>query len=215
MIAKVAALKPVRIESTYLGAHVVPDGRQRAAYVEEVVATLPDALRRGAKWCDVYCDDGAFTVEESTAHPSRCQGGWAWPANPRRTAHPHRRGIVGGGTRVCKCGSPRPRDPTRRGCSRWRRGGRSRRPGRVAVPARSERWSHAATLRDAGVRLAIATDCNPGTAWCESMPYAVQLACLGMGLAADYALWAATVGGAAALRLPDRGQLGVRARAGT
>jgi imidazolonepropionase len=67
-------------------------------------------------------------------------------------------------------------------------------------------------LRDAGVTLAIATDCNPGTAWCESMPYAVQLACLGMGLAVDEALRAATLGGANALRLGDRGHLGVGAR---
>ncbi len=67
-------------------------------------------------------------------------------------------------------------------------------------------------LRDAGVKLAVATDCNPGTAWCESMPYAVQLACLAMGLTVEEALRAATLGGAQALRRGDMGHLGAGAR---
>jgi imidazolonepropionase len=67
-------------------------------------------------------------------------------------------------------------------------------------------------LRDAGCTLAIATDCNPGTAWCESMPYAMQLACLAMGLDVETTLRAATLGGAAALRRTDIGNLGTGAR---
>jgi imidazolonepropionase len=74
------------------------------------------------------------------------------------------------------------------------------------------RWEHARTLRDAGCTLAIATDCNPGTAWCESMPYAMQLACLAMGLDVETTLRAATLGGAQALRRDDVGHLGVGAR---
>ena len=68
-------------------------------------------------------------------------------------------------------------------------------------------------LRRAGCTLAVATDCNPGSAWCESMPYAVQLACLGMGLGIDEALRAATLGGARALRRDDVGHLAVGASA--
>ena len=67
-------------------------------------------------------------------------------------------------------------------------------------------------LRDAGVELALATDCNPGTSWCESMPYAVQLACLAMGLSVDEALRAATLGAAHSLRRSDIGHLAVGAR---
>jgi imidazolonepropionase len=74
------------------------------------------------------------------------------------------------------------------------------------------RWDHARTLLDAGCTLAVATDCNPGTAWCESMPYAMQLACLAMGLHVETVLRAATLGGAAALRRTDVGHLGVGAR---
>jgi imidazolonepropionase len=77
----------------------------------------------------------------------------------------------------------------------------------TSLYTRSGRWSHGRILREAGCTLAVATDCNPGTAWCESMPYAVQLACLGMGLEVDEALRAATLGGAAALRRTDIGRL--------
>ena len=83
----------------------------------------------------------------------------------------------------------------------------------TSLYTRSARWSHAAILREAGVTLAVATDCNPGSAWCESMPYAIQLACLGMGLGIDEALRAATLGGAQALRRHDVGHLALGARA--
>ena len=56
---------PVRLEATYLGAHVVPAGRDRDDYVDEVVATLPQAAAAGARWADVFCDEGVFTVAEA------------------------------------------------------------------------------------------------------------------------------------------------------
>jgi imidazolonepropionase len=72
-------------------------------------------------------------------------------------------------------------------------------------------WDSARVLREAGVTLALGTDCNPGTSWCESVPYALQLAGPLLGLGVDEALRAATVGGAAALRRTDVGQLRVGA----
>ena len=51
--------------TTYLGAHAVPPERDRADYVDEVVATIPAAVDAGAQWCDVFCDEGAFTVDET------------------------------------------------------------------------------------------------------------------------------------------------------
>ncbi len=62
-------------------------------------------------------------------------------------------------------------------------------------------------LRDAGVTLALGTDCNPGTSWCESVPYALQLAAPLLGLTVPEAIRAATAGGAAALRRPELGVL--------
>jgi imidazolonepropionase len=58
---------------------------------------------------------------------------------------------------------------------------------------------------DSGVTVALATDCNPGTAYVESMPLVVALASLEMGLTPEEALWAATRGSAGSLGLPDKG----------
>jgi imidazolonepropionase len=58
---------------------------------------------------------------------------------------------------------------------------------------------------DAGVTVAIATDCNPGTAYIETMPFIISLAAVTSGLTPDEAVWAATRGGALALGLHDRG----------
>jgi imidazolonepropionase len=81
----------------------------------------------------------------------------------------------------------------------------------VTLSLRSNAWGHPSVLREAGVELALATDCNPGTSWCESMPYAVQLACLAMGLSVAEAFRAATLGAAHPLRRDDVGHLGVGA----
>lgn len=211
-IGRAAASQPVGVEATYLGAHVVPTGIERAAYVAEVIATLPEARRRGAAWCDVFCDEGAFSVEEAyRILDAAKRQGFGLRMHAEQLAHT-------GAARLAAhlgCASADHLDHVDAvdAAALAATGVVG-----VLVPvaslySRSQRWSHAKTLRDAGVMLAIATDCNPGTAWCESMPYAVQLACLGMGLGVDEALRAATLGGATALRLDDRGQLGVGARA--
>jgi len=63
-------------------------------------------------------------------------------------------------------------------------------------------------LWDAGVTVALATDCNPGTSNVESMPLVVAIACLEMGLTPAEALWSATRGGALSLEMPDHGRVG-------
>jgi len=68
-------------------------------------------------------------------------------------------------------------------------------------------WTAAGVLREAGVTLALGTDCNPGTSWCESMPLVLQLAAPLLGLTVAEVVTAATAGGAAALRHPELGRL--------
>jgi imidazolonepropionase len=68
-------------------------------------------------------------------------------------------------------------------------------------------------LLDAGVTVALATDCNPGTSYTSSMPFVIALAVREMGMTPDEAIWAATAGGARALRRTDIGRLTVGARA--
>ena len=63
-------------------------------------------------------------------------------------------------------------------------------------------------LWDAGAKVAIATDCNPGTSYVESMQLVISIAALETGLTPAEALWAATRGGAFALEEPDKGWIG-------
>jgi imidazolonepropionase len=198
--------------TTYLGAHVVPAGREPDEYVDEVVAQLPAAAGSGAQWCDVFCDQGAFTVAQARRILTEAsRHGMGTRIHAEQLSH------TGAALLAAElgCASADHLDHvTAADATALAAAGVVG----VLVPVaslytRSGAWSHAAILRDGGVTLAVATDCNPGSAWCESMPYAVQLACLGMGLGIDEALEAATLGGAKALRRPDIGQLGLGARA--
>jgi imidazolonepropionase len=74
-------------------------------------------------------------------------------------------------------------------------------------------YPDARRLLDAGVTVALATDCNPGSCFTSSMAFCLALAVREMGMTPTEALWAATAGGAAALRRTDIGHLGVGARA--
>jgi imidazolonepropionase len=199
------------VTTTYLGAHVVAPGRDRDAYLAEVVAQLPAAAEHGASWCDVFCEDGAFTVEETRAVLTAARrAGLGLRMHAEQLSH------TGAALLAAElgCASADHLDHvTAEDAQAMAAAGVVA----VLVPVtslytRSNRWSHGQTLRAAGCTIAVATDCNPGTAWCESMPYAVQLACLGMGLEVEEALRAATLGGAAALRRGDIGHLELGAR---
>jgi imidazolonepropionase len=73
-------------------------------------------------------------------------------------------------------------------------------------------YPHARRLLDAGVVVALASDCNPGSSFTTSLPFCIALAVREMGMTPDEAVWAATAGGARALRRQDIGRLGVGAR---
>ena len=74
-------------------------------------------------------------------------------------------------------------------------------------------YPDARRLIDAGVTVALASDCNPGSSFTSSMPLMIALAVREMGMTVAEAVWAATAGGARALRRGDVGHLGVGARA--
>ncbi|HVB26286.1 MAG TPA: imidazolonepropionase [Mycobacteriales bacterium] len=202
----------VRVTTTYLGAHVVPDDRDRAEYVAEVIHALPAARRHGASWCDVFCDEGAFTVGEARRILEAARAaGLGLRLHAEQLAHT-------GAARLAAelgCASADHLDHVDEADARAlaAAGVVATVVPVVALYTRSAETGQARRLLDAGATLALATDCNPGTAWCESMPLAVSLGCLTMGLSVDEALRAATLGGAAALRRSDVGQLGVGARA--
>ena len=210
IVARLRERTPLRLEATYLGAHAVPAGRDRDDYVAEVIATLPEAAAAGARWCDVFCDQGVFTVEEARRILVAARA-----VGLGLRLHAEEIALTGAARLAAELGCASadhlehvtPEDARAMAAA-----------GVVAVllptvtlSLRSQAWGHAAVLRDAGVELALATDCNPGTSWCESMPYAVQLACLAMGLSVDEAFRAATLGAARSLRRDDVGHLGAGA----
>jgi imidazolonepropionase len=211
VIADVAATQALQVEATYLGAHVVPAERARGDYVDEVVATMPAAALHEARWCDVFCDEDAFTVEESRRILTAArEAGLGLRIHAEQIAHTGAAQLAA----EMSCASADHLDHVTAADARALAAS-----GVVAVLVpvvslytRSQRWSHAKTVSEAGCTIAVATDCNPGTAWCESMPYAMQLACLAMGLPVETVLRAATLGGAAALRRTDVGHLGNAAR---
>ena len=207
-----ASLTGPQVTTTYLGAHVVPDARDRGDYVEEVVQSLSDARIAGAEWCDVFCDESAFTVDETRLILTEAaRRGFGLRMHAEQLAHTGAAALAA----ELGCASADHLDHVTEDDAR-----RLATAGVVAVVVpvcglytRTQRWDHAARLLDAGCTLAIATDCNPGSAWCESMPYAMQLGCLAMGLAPEAVLRAGTLGGAAALQRTDVGHLAVDARA--
>jgi imidazolonepropionase len=206
VIGALAGRVPARVEPTFL-AHVVPAGADRATHVRALADALPEAARRGARWCDVFCDRSAFTVEETAALLSAARaaglgtrlhaeqlsrtGAAALAAEHGCASADHLEHVDEAGARaMAAAGVVGVLLPT------------------ATLSTRGTHWDSARVLRAAGVRLALGTDCNPGTSWCESMPYAIQLACLLLGLTVAEALDAASRGGAAALRRDDVGHLG-------
>lgn len=210
VVADLDRRTPMRVEATYLGAHVVPTDRERIDYVTEVVATLPEARAHGARWCDVFCDRGGFTVDETAVILSAAKdAGLGLRMHAEQLTH------TGGAALAARLGCAsadhleHATDDDARALAH--NGVVAILLPTAALSIRDQQREHVNRLRHAGVQLALATDCNPGTSWCESMAVVIQLACLSYGLSVDEAFTAATRGGAAALRRSDVGHLGVSA----
>lgn len=203
-------------ETTFLGAHVVPpDARDdRSAYVDLVVGEMLQACAPHARWIDVFCEPHsphAFDADQARAvllagaeHGLglRVHGNQLGPGPGVRLA------VELGAASVDHCTYLDAADVDALA------GGptiATLLPG-VEFSTRSP-YPDARRLLDAGVRVALSTDCNPGTCASSSMPLMIALAVREMGLTPSEALRAATAGSAAALRRTDVGHLGVSAQA--
>jgi len=206
VIAEVARRTPQRVEATYLGAHSVPADVDRALYVDYVVAALPAAKQHGARWCDVFCDRGAFSVPESRRILSAARA-----AGLGLRMHADQIDRIGAVPLAAELGCASA-DHLDRIDDAGARALAAAGTVAVLVPSatltmRTGNWHSAATLRAAGATVALATDCNPGTSWTESMPLVIQLGCLELGMSVREAFLAATLHAARALRRPDAGHL--------
>jgi imidazolonepropionase len=201
-------------ETTFLGAHVVPGGADRAAYVELVTGEMLAACSPLARWIDVFCEPAsahAFDADESRAVLTagaaaglglRVHGNQLAPGPGVQLA------VELGAASVDHCTYLSAADVDALAGSDTVA---TLLPG-VEFSTRSP-YPDARRLLDAGAAVALATDCNPGTCYSSSMPFMIALAVRELRMTADEALWAATAGGARALRRDDIGVLRVGARA--
>ena len=200
-------------ELTYLGAHVVaPEYADRPDdYVDLVRGPMLDACAPAASWIDVFCERGAFDGDQTRAI---LRAGVARGLVPR--VHANQLG-PGPGVQIAVEFDAASADHATHLVDadvEALAGGRT-----VATLLPAAEFSTRATypdarrLLDAGVTVALAADCNPGSSYTTSMPFCIAVAVRDMRMTPDEAVWAATMGGARALRRTDVGHLGVGARA--
>lgn len=205
--------KEVTPETTFLGAHVVPPEYADApdAYVALVTGSMLDACAPHARWIDVFCETGAFDPDQSrrilTAGAERGLGlrvhaGQLGPGDGVALA------VEVGAAAVDHCTYLTDRDIELLAGSQTVAG---LLPG-VEFSTRHP-YPDARRLLDAGVRIALASDCNPGSSFTSSMAFCIAVAVRDMGLTVGEALRAATLGGAESLRRDDVGHLRPGARA--
>jgi len=201
-------------ETTFLGAHVVPAGVDRADYVRDVTGGMLDACAPLARWIDVFCEPAsphAFDADEARAVLTAGQArglGLRVHGNQLAAGPGVRLATELGAASVDHCTylSDADVDALAGGTTVA-----TLLPG-VEFSTRSP-YPDARLLLDAGATVALATDCNPGTSYTSSMPFVIALAVREMRMTPDEALWAATAGGAQALRRTDVGRLAVGCRA--
>jgi imidazolonepropionase len=196
---------------TFLGAHVVPHGIDADDYVALVCGEMLEACAPHARWIDVFCERGAFDAEQSRAVLRAGRAAGLVPrihANQLGFGAGVRLGVELGAASVDHCTYLDDDDIDALAGSDT-----------VAtfLPATDfstrQPYPDARRAIDAGVAVALATNCNPGSSYTTSMAFCVALAVRDMGMTVDEALAAATLGGARALRRRDVGHLGVGARA--
>jgi imidazolonepropionase len=200
-------------ETTYLGAHVTPPefADDVAGYVDLVTGPMLEAARPHARWVDVFCERGAFDADQARAV---LRAGVAAGLRPR--IHANQLGPGAGVQVAAEVGAASADHCTYLDDADV---DTLRDSGVVATLLPAVEFSTrspyppARRLLDAGVTVALATDCNPGSGYSSSMPLCMALAVREMRMSPAEALWSATAGGARALRRADVGRLAVGAQA--
>lgn len=204
---RIGAELPVTVKKTFLGAHSIPNEftNDRTGYIDLIVAEMLPAVSELADYCDVFVEQGVFEVEEARRIllAARELG-----LEPR--IHAEQLGHAGGAQLAADLGAASA-DHLDHATEDDARALSSAGVSAVLVPGASytlrSSQAPAPMLLDAGCNVALATDCNPGTSYFESMAPILSLAVVQMGLTVDQAIAAATLGGARSLGYEDRGFL--------
>ncbi|WBC18198.1 imidazolonepropionase [Micromonospora sp. WMMA1998] len=211
-------------DTTFLGAHVVPAeyADRPDDYVGLVCGPMLAAAAPYARWIDVFCERGAFDADHARAILACGQAaglGVRLHANQLGPGPGVQLGVELGAASVDHCTHLTDADIDALAGSttvEWLSGPPTSTVATLLPGAEFSTRSpypDARRLLDAGVTVALATDCNPGSSYTSSMPFCVALAVREMRMTPAEAVWAATAGGAAALRRTDVGRLTPGARA--
>ncbi len=198
---------PVTVKTTFLGAHSIPPEytNDREDYIDLLVTEMLPAAADLADYCDVFVEENVFSVDEARKVFAAADAhGMAARVHAEQLSH------LGGAALAAEIGAASadhldhvtPDDAvslTDSGVPA------------VLVPGAAYTLNtpqpSGRMLWDAGCTVALATDCNPGTSYLETMSLVVSLAVVQMGLTVEEALWSATRGGAVSLGLEDRGMI--------
>jgi imidazolonepropionase len=206
-IRTLGTAQPIEIAATFMGAHEIPVEyrARRGDYVRLVADEMIPAVARErlAEWCDVFCEEGVFTPDETRVI---IEAGLRHGLKPR--VHADELALSGGSEVAADVGA-RSADHLIFVDDARARLLASRGVIATLLPAAAfylklGRFAPARLLIDAGVPVAIATDVNPGGGFSPSMPFAITMACFGMHMTLEEALVGATLNAAASLDRADR-----------
>jgi len=203
--------REVTDETTFLGAHVVPEEYRHdpESYVGLVAGEMLEACAPHARWIDVFVEDGAFDADAARVI---LEAGRRHDLGLR--VHANQLGPGPGVQLACELGAASADHCTHLTDHDVAAMSDS---GTVAtlVPGAEfstrSPYADGRRLLDAGVTVALASDCNPGTSFTSSLPFVIALAVRECGLTPAEAVWSATAGGATALRRHDVGRITVGA----
>src|SRR5258708_3250632 len=206
VIRDLGATQPIELSPTFMGAHEVPVEyrTRRQPYIDLIVEDMIPAVasERLAEWCDVFCEKGVFTPEDARAildaakaagmklrlHADEfaASGGWQVAADAGARSADHLMFVdEAGAHRLAAAGVVATLLPI------------------ASFYLKLGRFAPARMLVHRNVAVALASDVNPGGGFSPSMPFAMTLACFGMGLTFDEALVGATINAAYALDRHD------------
>jgi len=207
VIRRLNTEQPVELVPTFMGAHEIPVEHRanRRFYIDQLVRQMiPAAARDGlAEWCDVFCETGVYTPDESE---EILEAGKRHGLKPR--IHADELAESGGSLVAAKVGA-RSADHllyvAPRGIHAMKQAGVVATLLPIAAfYLKLGRFAPARELIEGGVPVALATDLNPGGGFSPSMPFAMSLACFGMRMTMEEAIVASTINAAYSLDRHDR-----------
>jgi imidazolonepropionase len=199
---------PITVKTTFLGAHTVPPEHRddRAGYVDLLIEEMLPEAAALADYCDVFVEESAFTVDEARLIFEAAAG-----HGLRARVHAEQLTRSGGAALAAEIGAASA-DHLDHATAEDAVALAAAGVVAVLVPGASyslrSRQAPGPMLIESGVTVALATDCNPGTSYFESMGLVISMAVVEIGLTVEQAILAATRGGALALELDDRGIIG-------